>query len=894
MRLGPYEVIAHLGAGGMGEVYRARDTRLDRTVAIKVLPASLVSDPDRRARFEREAKAISSLNHPHICTLHDVGHQDGIDYLVMEYVEGQSLAERLTRGSLSLERALRVGAEMAEALDRAHSQGIVHRDLKPGNVMLTKSGVKLLDFGLAKLRADGVVPAGTLSALATAEKPLTGEGTLLGTLPYMAPEQLEGKEADHRSDIWSLGAVMYEMVTGQRAFEAKSQASLIAAILEREPPPLANLQPMSPPALERAVKTCLAKDPDRRWQSAADLGRELGWIAEGLAAPAVSPSGPGVRAVRPDRRIAPALATAATLLLGGMIGIALMQALRRRAAPVVPEKTARFLLSAPEGAAFAGDLAVSPQGRHLVFTATASGVTTLWLRSLDRVLARRMPGTEGARFPFWSQDERFVAFFAEGRLKKVPIAGGPPEVLCQTSVDPRGGSWSSDGVIVFAPHFGSGLQRVPASGGDPVALTELDHSRSERSHRWPQFLPDGRFLFFVLAGTGPGTLYAGSLDGKVQARPLGIHSPATYSRGYLLFARDRTLLAQAFDVQGLVLSGEPVTIADNLLYDRHSEGLWYFSASVDGQLAYRTGTTFTELVWVDRAGNTLDTVAPAADYSGPQVSPDGSRLAVQRIDPRLTNSDIWLFDLGRKVGSRFTYDPADDGAPVWSPDGTRIMFSSNRAGRNDMYEKDTGGEAGERLVLRSEQFKMVDAWSPDGQFVIYRTMHPTNRLDLMVSPSAGGSSVPFLATPFSEEMADFAPDGRWVTYASDESGRYEVYVRPFEPPGSGSSARGAEAGRGKWQISINGGWTPGWSRDGREIFYLAENGDLMTVPISLVPRFSAGSPRRLFAAGVDATAVTREYDVSADGRRFLLNRRVEADRPQPLTVELDWAAELKR
>src|SRR2546426_797921 len=570
-RLGPYEIISSIGAGGMGEVYRARDTRLDRTVAIKILPEHLSSNPQLRERFDREAKAISSLSHPHICPLYDVGHQDGIDYLVMEHLEGETLAQRLKKGPLPPERALEYAIQIADALDTAHRRGVIHRDLKPGNIMLTKAGAKLLDFGLAKL--GGAHPAAAfsrLSALPTEDRsPLTAEGTIVGTLQYMAPEQLEGKETDARTDIFALGTVLYEMATGQRAFKGKSQASLIAAILTSEPPPISSLQPMTPPALDRLVKTCLAKDPDERWQSAHDLTHELRWIAEGgsqagLPAP--------LRAIRTGRE---RIWIAASVLLG--VAVVLLGILYARAGKVGQE-VVRASIEFPPGSRFvftsdvAGPPAISPDGRALVYGATDErGARRLWLQRLDTSDAHPLSGTEDAKYPFWSPDSRSVTFFAGGELKRLEVSGGLPVAICSTG-DGRGGTWGDDGTILFSPEYRAGLFRVPASGGEPAPVTRLDEA-THSSHRWPQLLPDGsHFLYLGISHdrtkSENDALYWASLDGRENRMLMRSGANAIYASGNLLYVRDTNLVAQPFDPARGELRGEPVTVASNVEYDR--------------------------------------------------------------------------------------------------------------------------------------------------------------------------------------------------------------------------------------------------------------------------------------------------------------------------------------
>ncbi len=647
-RLGPYEIVSPLGAGGMGEVYKARDTRLDRTVAVKVLPAHLSDSPAVRQRFEREAKTISQLSHPHICAIYDVGREGETEYLVMEYTEGQTLADRLARGPLPLDQTLRCGVEIADALDRAHRQGIVHRDLKPANVMLTRSGVKLLDFGLAK--AMETSPVSGLTALPTAvgSPALTEEGTILGTFQYMAPEQLEGREADARTDIFAFGAVLYEMAAGRKAFAATSQASLISAIMSSDPPPLASLQPMTPPALDRVVRTCLAKNPDDRWQSATDLKGELKWIGEG------SSSGTPV-AVRSRRAGRERIAWIAAGVFAAAAAALLAREVLR---PKPVRRPTRFQVAAPPAEAFSATLALSPDGRSIAFT-TSGANPSLYIHSFDSGESRAVPFTTEAKYPFWSPDGKSVAFFAQGVLKRVDVAGGPAQVLCEAA-DPRGGTWSAEGVIVFSPSAVSGLYRIPASpGGSSTPLTQLDGARQENSHRWPSFLPDGRrYLFMVMAG-GSETrgLYLGELGSPKRKKLLADMTSAAYSEEHLVFRRQNALLAQAFDAKRGELTGEPLSVAVSARGDSAISGLGAFTAAGGGALAYRAGTVDpTSASWMDRKGTVLETIPDSNNMVEPASPPTGSgwpgTAPTRTPAPTTSGSRIWR--AARAPGSPLT------------------------------------------------------------------------------------------------------------------------------------------------------------------------------------------------------------------------------------------------
>jgi eukaryotic-like serine/threonine-protein kinase len=890
-RLGPYEVLSAIGAGGMGEVYRARDTRLDRIVAIKVLPPHLADKPELRERFEREARTIASLNHPHICVLHDVGQQDGIDYLVMEHLEGETLAERLKKGPLPLDQVLQYAIEISDALDKAHRKGITHRDLKPGNIMLTKSGTKLLDFGLAKLKASPA--ASSLSQLPTANDSLTAQGTILGTLQYMAPEQLEGGEADARTDIFAFGVVVYEMATGKKAFDAKTQASLIAKILETDPPPISSLQPMTPPALDRVVKKCLAKEPEKRWQAASDVCDELKWIADEAAPRTTTPAAPVASGRKNWLRTAlwAGAAVAACIVLGLAVWYL-------KPAPARPDTRAvRFFVSPPETWSFAeqldsnglgpAPLVVSPDGHQIAFAATsAEGKTSLWLRSLDTLAAQALTGTEGGLRTFWSPDSRFLGFFADGKLKKIDVSGGPPITLCDSGPG-FGGTWSRDGVIVFAPTGTSGLQKVSASGGVPTAATEL--GAGEVGHRRPFFLPDGRhFLYYAARSGTPGrsSVYVSSLDSAERKLLLSSDSVnVVYSQGHLLFLRETTLMAQPFDARRLIVTGEAFPIAEKIQTTSTNPHYGYFSASENGVLAYQTGqgAAGSQLTWFDRTGKQIGVLGDSRAYGDLELSPDQKRASVNTLSQ--AGADIWLYDVARGLQMRFTFGPGVAYNSIWSPDGSRVVFNANHKGHMDLYQKASSGAGTEEVLLEDNVNKYPASWSPDGRFILYVSTGTPTGNDLLVLPLSGDRKpVPFLQTQFNEGAGHFSPDGRWVAYQSDESGKYEVYVAPFPGPA------------GKWQISTAGGQAPRWRRDGTEIFYVAPDNRMMVAAANgKGGTFEVSAVKPLFETHA-ITGRGYSYDVSADGQKFLINSAAHQNGsgPAPITVVLNWTAALKK
>jgi eukaryotic-like serine/threonine-protein kinase len=902
MRLGPYEIVAPIGAGGMGEVWKARDTRLDRTVAIKVLPPALAGDPHLRDRFDREARAISSLNHPHICTLFDVGHQDDMHFLVLEYLEGETVADHLARGPFDLDQGLKITIEICDALDKAHRSGIVHRDLKPANVMLTKSGAKLLDFGLAK-SAVPVVSTPGLSMLPTTPPNLTAQGAILGTFQYMAPEQIEGLEADARTDVFAFGALLFEMLTGRTAFEGKTRAGLLGAILKDDPPPVSRVQPVVPVALDRIVSTCVAKDPDDRYQSARDLLRDLKWVASGSAA-ATTPGGGSPRVA--------AIAAAAVVVGAIVAGGAVWLATRERspaAGPIVftipPPPNMTFGGPNAGGTGTATQLALSPDGRHVVFVAGVRPAYQIWLRSIGAATAASIPGTEGGTFPFWSPDSRFIAFFAGGKLKKLQIGGGLPIVLCDAPAG-RGGSWNSDNVILFSPAVaaGAGLMRVSSAGGIPTVVSTPDPATGETNYRWPSFLPDGHHFFYTATigaccpAAKPSVIRIGSLDQPGNVVTLfEAESSASYASGHVWFARDETLMAQPFDPTARRLTGDPFPVAQRV----GPEGSRYVGVSVSqsGTLVYAQDGSQAprQLLSFDRAGRTLATVAlaganpmpisfTAAQYGNPSLSPDGKRVALALGTGNPENQDIWVVDIERNRRSRLTVDPGPDRSPVWSPDGTRVAFAAERFGKFSLRQKIVDQTTADEPLLESEDSALPTDWSADGRFIAY-TIAKTFpvRSDIWVLPLFGDRKpFPLVQTAFSESSAVFSPDGRWIAYTSSESGQPNVYVQPF--PGGGR----------KYPVSRDGGGQPVWRADGKELFFIGPDGSMMAAPVDVSGQFDIGQPQALFTA-VPVSGLTMnylQYAVTNDGKRFLVNARPLQANEAPMTVVVNWTATIQK
>jgi serine/threonine protein kinase/Tol biopolymer transport system component len=883
-KLGPYEIQSPLGAGGMGEVYRARDVRLDRTVAIKVLASHLSSSPELKQRMGREARAISSLNHPHICHLYDIGSYEGTDYLVMEFLEGETLAERLRKGPIPLNEILKIGIAVADALSVAHKQGIIHRDLKPGNIMLTKSGAKLMDFGLAKSAAGGLGSAASSAPLLSAARtmsgasplsPLTTAGAIIGTIQYMSPEQIEGKEADARSDIFALGAVLYEMVAGIRPFEGKSQISVASAILEKDPESIFAVQPLTPPALEHIVTACLAKNPEDRFQTAQDIALQLRWIAESGTSAAAKPT---VTHDAGRERLAWLVAAALTLVLAALG----LWWLSSRTKP----KTSYF--AAP--LAFeAQDLSIAPNGHTVVIVGypETERTNSLWLYEPGAQEATRIAGTEGANFPFWSADGRSLGFFADGKLKRLDLAGGPVQPLCDAPTG-RGGAWNKNGDIIFTPNgmLGVGLYRIPASGGTPTPLASPDRNLKEDSLRWPFFLPDGiHYLYSAINITGRKDLYAiyaGALNSTEKHLILRTQGNAVYAgSGHLFFYKDRTLFAQDFDLKNLKLTGEPVPIFTDVEFSpRISKAV--YSVSGSGLLvAQKAGeSAVSQLVWFDRTGHETGVVTKPGVYGNTMLSPSGKWVASDTTDPGSLNTDIYTYNVDSTETKRLTFDPAIDSMPIWSPDEKQVVFADNREAQFDLYVKNSDGSQEEKQIPQGGADRFPNDWSHDGKHILYE-----RGADLWYVNVADLKATEFLKAPSTLRMGRFSPDGKWVAYASNESGKWEIYVTSFP-----------EA-HGKWQLSNAGGTQPRWRGDGKELFYLSPDDKLMSVPVKIGATVDAGMPVALFQAYPrEFAAATSEqffYDVTKDGQKFLINTQLKSAKT-PMSVVLNWSAKLNQ
>jgi Tol biopolymer transport system component len=863
-KLGPYQILEPIGAGGMGEVHKATDTRLNRTVAIKVLPIHLSQNAEMRLRFEREAKAIAALNHPHICTLYDVGRQGDLDFLVMEYLEGETLAQRLTRGPLPLEEALDVAIAIADALEKAHGQGITHRDLKPGNVMLTTRGAKLLDFGLAKLKQPVETPRQVSTTTPTSGT--TIQGTLLGTLPYMAPEQFEGKDADARTDLFAFGSMLHEMVTGRRAFEGKSQALLIAAIVSTDPEPLSKTVPDAPAALQYVVTRCLAKDPEQRMQTAWDVMSQLRWIAEGQGVATVAPA-----AISRQARLVPLALGLVLLLIAAMARPAI-----RYLEGAAPPEVSRFLVNVPD-MPVAEAAAISPDAQWIAYSARDGGTTALFVRPINSIAPQKMPGTEGAGRLFWSPNSKSIAFFAGGQLKRVEAAGGAPQNICETA-DMLGGAWNTADIIVFGSS--KGLQRVLAAGSVPAPITPGAGADKGANPREPYFLPDGRHYLYLAGSDKTAAIYAGALDSTESQRLVAADSNAVYAEpGYLLYHQDGTLYAHPFSSKKLSLTGDAIRIADKIPLGSTHAGA--FGASETGVLIYRNdapvlsstgsaapaGGNFinTPLLWLDRSGKKLEQRAEPAGWAGVDLAPDGKRIAIHRHDSG--GGDVQIFESGKENPDKLTFDVTqDNSSPVWSPDGKRIAFASRRDGKWGLYVKSADNTGIEELLASGDSPLLPMSWAPDGTLV-YTTTGKGTSGDIWKLPLTRDKQPKvFLSTPADERTPQVSPDGKWIAYSSNETGMSEIYIRPFPE------------GPGKIQVSVAGGVFPRWRHDNKELYFmsLVSIGSMMAVSLSTrgAEIHKEGDPHVLFQTGfilgTHSSGPYHAYAVTVDGQRFLI------------------------
>jgi eukaryotic-like serine/threonine-protein kinase len=875
--LGRYEVIAPVGRGGMGEVYRARDRHLDRTVALKTIAVGYARDPSSQSRFERERRLTASLEHPHICRLLDAGHDSGIDYLAMEYLQGESLAARLARGPLPVALGIGYAIEIADALDYAHRHGVIHRDVKPANVFLTPSGTKVLDFGLAKLRsADAQNPA-TL-ACDTAPLDTTMAGAVVGSAPYMAPERLEGRDADARSDVFGFGVLLYEMLAGRPPFTGSSAAAVIAAILSSEPAPMALSDPRND-EIEWLVRRCLEKNPDDRWQSMADIRAVLKRLAS---------RGSTYANGRRRTRIAVVLPLVAIAFAGAA---AIWMALKDRASPSGAAPLT-FTIGPPPGGSFTptessvptAQLALSPDGRSLAFVASGpDGASQVWVRRLDAVLPVAVPGTDDAAHPFWSPDARSIGFFSHGLLRRVDLAGGPARTVA-VAPNGRGGTWNAEGLILFAPHTAGVIRRVFANGGEVTDATRLEAARGETSHRWPSFLPDGRrFLYFARGGEEAGGhegIYLGSIgDHTPRLVVTSVHGAVFLPPDRVLFVSEGTLLARVIDFDSGAAVGEPVAIAEGV----GGSSTFYapFSASSTGTIAYASGVATADLVWVDRKGASAGVVAHAGRYVDFRLSRDGGLLALAEVDPTSDRSEIYILDLARGTRMRLTSSTATDASPIWSPDVRQIVFRSNRGRVHDLFVKETAGTAPERPFHISDAPKYPTSWSSDGRWVVFHTQDDETGYDVQLVSSDGLTTArPIAGSRFDDMQAQFSPDGKWVAFTSDESSRPEVYLVSLDDR------------KVRIQASVNGGADPRWRADGTELFYVSVDGQMTVVGVH--PRgdvLEVSKPRALFPVRDSAVVMPylSSYDVSPDGSRFLVRVPISDVRSNPLTVRMNWS-----
>jgi serine/threonine protein kinase len=896
VRLEYYEILAPLGAGGMGEVWRARDTRLNREVAIKLLPASFAKDADRLLRFEVEALATSALNHPNILTIHDIGtappELGGAPYVVTELLAGAELREHLVP-QLPVRTVIDYGRQIAAGLNAAHQKGIVHRDLKPENLFVTTDGrVKILDFGLAKLKP---VPLSGVETNAPTQKRITDPGTVMGTVGYMSPEQVRGQEMDHRADIFSFGVILYEMLSGRRTFTGDSAVEVMNAILNEDPPELTATNHRVPEGLERVIRRCLEKKPEQRFHSAHDLGYALEALSISSGARRGTPDALAVESdrARPSRLFGDVRLPWAIAAVLSLVTLAVIWAYFT-SQPAADERTMKFSIMPPEESSFS-QIAVSPDGRRLAFTAVTGGKLQLWVRPLDETEAKALPGTQGAILPFWAPDSRFVGFFADGWLKKIDVTGGLVQTLCEVDI-PLGATWGSTGVILFA-QMPRGLLRISGTGGEVTVVTNYDRLRQEFTHSYPSFLPDGNHFLYTISSEVKETrgVYLGSLDGKVKRRLLDDGPVTKYAAapgdtaggaGWLVYCRAGALLAQPFDARRHEFTGEPFSLSDKIGSDLFFTDYFTFSVSDGGVLVFdpSPGRHRRQFIWMARRGQQIKSLDISPGLFQLVLSPDEKRFITDRHDPQISTYDLWMYDESGGNAARFTFDPQHDFSPVWSPDGSRIVWASSKNGISDLYQKAASLAGEETLLLKSDYTKLPTEWSPDGRFIIYTEIDPKTKADVWALPvtrNGEAKPVPAVRAEANEASGALSPDGRWLAYSSDVSGRLEVYVQRFPEGG------------GKQQVSTGGGDIPRWRRDGRELFYHAGDGKVMVMPVRIGESFEAGAAVSLFEFRAGSGPGFVSYAATADGQRFLINAAVETEPKSPLTVVINWPAAKK-
>ncbi|HEX9655605.1 MAG TPA: protein kinase [Bacteroidota bacterium] len=874
-----YKILEKLGEGGMGVVYKAEDTKLKRTVALKFLPQHLSASEQDKARFIQEAQSASAINHPNICTIHDIQEHEGQMFIVMEYVEGQTLRERTKSQITNLKSAIDIAIQVAEGLAAAHEKGIVHRDIKPENIMVRKDGIaQIMDFGLAKLH--GV-------------SRLTKEGSTVGTAGYMSPEQVQGIEADHRSDIFSLGVLLYELFSGQPPFKGVHETALMYEIVNVDAVPISNVNTDIDPALDAIVLECLAKEPDERYQSAKEISKELKRFKRESGKQRAS----RISQVRPisERRSSDPVPASAVykrptllLLLAGFLSVTVVVLVYLQFFSSGSKgQTIRFPLTLPPNLAI-NTIAVSPDGRTIAFSGSSQGKPLLWLRTLDNITPHSLSGTEQADYPFWSPDGRYIGFFSGGKLKKVDLNGSNPVSICDAA-NGRGGTWNAAGLIVFTPNAGGPLYQVPSAGGTPKQLTTLDTIDNEFEHVWPFFLPDGDHFLYVgrKVRDQENPVYLSSVATGTRKAVVNSVANVMYSPpGVLLFVKEQSLLAQKFDIDEGTVSGDPIAVAQDVGYVP-LVGKAAYSVSQNGVLATGGGRDVNrQLTWFDRSGKAIGVLGTPGNFFDIALSPDEKRVATQLWDLQGGNSDIWVLDVVRNQASRFTFATTVEDDPVWSPDGNWIGFSSSKEGAPNVYRKLSTG-AGSEIAAHTSTLPLFPTdWSPDGKFILVERQDPRTKFDLWVLPVDGSMKpVPVAESEYDEWLGKFSPDGRWIAYASNESGRYEVYVRSFSYSEQNTLV-------GKWQVSTNGGGQPHWRRDGKELYYISPDKTLMAVPIKGLTTFEYGTAHALFRTDVDNFDAPNRYVVAKNGQQFLINIPMEEVNQSPSTITVNWTAEV--